>query len=318
MASILCVQSIHEAGMKILRAEAATAVASDPSDATVIREGKDAAALVVRLTKVSASLMDRLPGLKIIGRHGIGVDTIDVEAATLRGILVINVPGEMAQAVAEHAFTLLLCLQKKILPADRAVRAGEYHRRDALRGAEMQGKTLGLVGLGRTGRLVAAFASALGMEVIGYDPFLPAGTDLRQVAVKSSLEEVLGAADMVSLHIPLTEATQNLFNRDTFHRMKQGALLVNVSRGGVVNEDDLHEAVQSRQIGGAGLDVFQAEPPDSNSPLFSHPNVVVTPHNAGMTGEAVVRMSTMLARDVTAALRGERPRNPVNPVVLEK
>lgn len=318
MAEILCVQAIHAEGMKILQAGAATVVASDPSDEMVLREGRDAAALVVRLTKVTASLMDGMPNLKIIGRHGIGVDTVDVDAATRRGILVVNVPGEMAQAVAEHAFTLLLCLQKKILPADRAVRAGLYDKRDALRGAEMQGKTLGLIGLGRTGRLVAAFAAAFGMKVIGYDPFLPAGTELREVAVKSSLTEVLRKADMVSLHIPLTAATQNLFSRDTFHLMKEGALLVNVSRGGIVNEADLYEALQSGRIGGAGLDVFQAEPPDSGQPLFAHPNLVVTPHNAGMTGEAVVRMSVTLACDVIAALHGERPRNPVNPAVLDK
>ncbi|KAI4453392.1 homocitrate synthase [Holotrichia oblita] len=319
MSEVLCVQSIHESGMKILRENCSLKISSDPSDETVIREGQQAEALIVRLTKVTGQLMDALPNLKIIGRHGIGVDNIDVEYATKRNILVINVPGEMSQAVAEHAFAMLLCLNKNFLPADAAIRAGCYQKRDSLRGGEMLGKVLGIIGMGRTGKIVAKIAKdGFGMRVVGYDPWLPENTDVYGVERKLTLEEMLPECDMVSLHVPLSDETHNLFNKETFSIMKQGSLIVNVSRGGIINEDDLYQALIKGKISGAGLDVFSDEPPDINHPLFALANIVVTPHNAGMTAESVTRMSTTLALDVVDTLSGKSPRNPVNSIVWNK
>jgi D-3-phosphoglycerate dehydrogenase len=225
----------------------------------------------------------------------------------------------MAQAVAEHAVSMLLCLQKKLLVSDAAIRTGRYSERDSLRGAEMMGKTLGLIGLGKTGKIVAHIAGqGFAAKVIGYDPYVPTSMHIDGVEIKGSFEEVIREADMVSIHVPLTKETKNLFNTQTLSQMKKGSLIVNVSRGGIVNEDDLYDMLKMGHIGGAGLDVFVSEPPNHQHLLFSLPNVVVTPHNAGMTDESVIRMSTMLASDVIRALNGEMPQNPVNPGVWGK
>jgi len=190
-----------------------------------------------------------------------------------------------------------------------------YASRDRLRGKEVSGKTVGLIGVGRTGKLVASMCKqGFGMRVIGYDPYLPAdiAKSILDVEMKASLSHVLQEADMVSIHVPLTPETRNLFCAESFKIMKRGAVLVNVARGGIVNEDDLYTALTDGTLAGAGLDVFDAEPPDAMNPLFKLDNVVLTPHNAGMTAESVQRMSTTLAQDILRAVNGQPPVNMVN------
>jgi len=319
MAQILCVQIIHQAGMEILRKGSDLRIASNPSDETVVREGQEAEALVVRITKVSAGLIDSLPKLRAIGRNGVGVDNVDIDAATRKGVVVINVPGENSRSVAEHVIAVLLGLVKRLFTCDQHIREGRYTERDKLRGHEMYEKTLGVVGLGQIGRLVSAMAlNGLGMKVIGYDPFLAPSAFPIGVERKATLPELLREADAVTVHVPLTAETRNLFNKNTFALMKAGSVFINAARGGIANEQDLREALLSGHLSGAGVDVFSSEPPQADNPLLSMPNVILTPHMAGVTQEAVTRTAITLANDVVRAVHGEKPRNCVNPEAWSK
>ena len=319
MAQILCVQAICEEGMDLLRKGSDLKIASNPAEETVVREGQQAEALIVRLTKVSAGLIASLPTLRVIGRNGVGVDNIDVGAATRQGVLVINVPGENARSVAEHVIALLLCLAKNLIASDRHIREGRYRERDKLRGHEIFEKTLGVVGLGQVGRLVSAMAShGLGMKVIGYDPLLPSAAFPAGVERKASLPDLLREAEAVTVHVPLTAETRDLFNKRTFALMKAGSVFINTARGGICNEQDLREALVAGHLAGAGVDVFSSEPPQNDNPLLSLPNVILTPHLAGLTHESTTRTEIMLATDVLRGLRGETPRNPVNPQAWPK
>lgn len=319
MTKILCVQAICQEAMDILREGSDLQVASNPSAATVIREGQHAEALIVRLTKVNAGLIASLPKLRIIGRNGVGLDKIDVEAATKNGVLVISVPGENARSVAEHVIALLLCLAKNLTASDRHIREGHYKERDRLCGHEVFEKTLGVVGMGQVGRLVSTIASnGLGMKLIGYDPFLSPTDFPADVKRKESLPELLREADAVTVHVPLIPDTRDLFNKNTFALMKPGSLFINTTRGGIANEQDLRDVLVSGHLSGAGVDVFSSEPPSKDNPLLSLPNVVLTPHLAGRTHECTVRTEVILANEVLRALRGEAPRNPVNPRAWSK
>jgi D-3-phosphoglycerate dehydrogenase len=305
--------------MEILRKGSDLKVASNALDETVVREGQEAEALVVRITKVSASLIDALPKLRAIGRNGVGVDNIDVDAATRKGAVVINVPGENSRSVAEHVIAVLLALAKRLFSCDQCVREGRYTERDKLRGREMYQKILGVVGLGQIGKLVSAFAiNGLGMKVIGYDPLLTPSAFPAEVERKASLPELLRESDAVTVHTPLTAETRCLFNKSTFALMKAGSIFINAARGGIANEKDLREALLSGHLSGAAVDVFSSEPPEAENPLLSLPNVILTPHMAGVTVEAVARTAITLANDVVRAVHGEKPRNCVNPEAWSK
>jgi len=244
----------------------------------------------------------------------VGVDNVDVEAATRKGALVINVPGENSRSVAEHIFAVLLGLAKRLFTCDQGIRQGRYTERDSFRGREMYEKTLGVVGLGQIGRLVSTMAlHGLGMKVIGYDPLLAPSALPAGVERKPSLPELLREADVVTVHVPLLPETRDLFNKSTFALMKPGSIFVNAARGGIANEQDLSEALASGHLSGAAVDVFCSEPPPMDNPLLAAPNVILTPHMAGVTTEAVIRTAITLANDVVRAAHGEHPRNCVNP-----
>ena len=269
-------------------------------------------ALVVRSrTKVTGELL-RAAGnrLRVVGRAGIGVDNVDIPAATERGILVVNAPTANMISATEHTFALLLSMARNVAAACASVKAEEWDRKRFL-GAELQGKTLGVVGFGRIGQAVAARGRAFDMQIEAYDPFLDPAVARRLDVDLKSLDDLLPLADFVTLHTPLTDQTRNLIDRDRIAQMKPGARLVNCGRGGVVDEAALLEAVESGHLAGAALDVFAKEPP-VDWRLAQHPNVVVTPHIGAQTQEAQERVATDTVRMVLGALDGSLAVTAVN------
>lgn len=273
---------------------------------------RGAAAMLLRPGFVTASLLDRLPDLCVVAVHGAGVDQVDVAACTERGVLVTNAPGANAEAVAELTIGLMLSLLRRI-PESAGRVAGERVWGAARHtGGELKGRTLGLVGIGRIGARVADLARAFGMKVLAYDPAVPAAAIRSRGARPARLVTLLGRADIVSLHAPLSPATHHLIDRQALRRMKRGAFLVNAARGPLVDESALAAALASGHLAGAALDVLEGEPPDPKSPIFDAPNILLTPHMAGSTVECLDTIAGIAARDIARVLQGRRPRFPVN------
>ena len=301
---VLIAEKISDAGIKKLSAKFDVDAYDRISREELLEKMGGYDALIVRSgTKVDAEVIERGENLKIIGRAGIGVDNIDVEAATKKGIMVANVPESNIISAAEHTMAILMALARKIPSASASLAGGEWNR-SAYQGTELYGKTLGIVGLGRIGALVAERASAFGMDIIGYDPFI---SDQKAkhlgVELKPSLEELLKEADFITLHVPHSKETYHMVGKKQFGVMKKSARIINVSRGGVIDEDALVEAIKDGKIAGAALDVFEREPP-GNSPLCRMPEVVVTPHLGASTREAQYKAGTAIAEQVIAGLKG--------------
>ena len=297
---VLACDGIHEDGLVLFRDAGWTVEMSepikDPSALAAALSGVDAL-LVRSATAVGGPSIDDADRLRVIGRAGAGVDTIDVDAATARGIAVMNAPDGNTLAAAEHALSLLFALARHVPRADAGMKAGQWPKA-GLTGFELEGKKLGVIGLGRIGGTVARKASALGMDVAAYDPFLPPSAAGHGSVPLKTLDELLAWADVVTLHIPRTKDTTHLLDADAFARMKRGAYLVNAARGGLVDEAALLDALDSGQLAGAALDTFATEPLPADSPLRTHPNLVLTPHLGASTGEAQQAVSTILARQV--------------------
>ncbi|MEO6060537.1 MAG: hydroxyacid dehydrogenase [Thermoflexales bacterium] len=277
----------------------------------------DCDAIIVGGGKYDGAVMARCPKLKVISRLGVGYDNIKVEDATARGILVCYAPEAPTVSTAEHAVTLMLAVAKHLRALDGHTRAGTLEQfspaRDSL---ELSGRTLGLVGAGRIGSRVARVALAMDMRVIVFDPYLtPARASELGVTRAPTLRALLGEADIVSIHVPVTPETRSLMNADRFAQMKHGAIFINTARGALVDESALAAALASGHLGGAGLDVFQVEPPAPTHPLLRFENVIVTPHIASATGAGVGRLWETGLRQATQALRGERPAFMLNPEV---
>jgi D-3-phosphoglycerate dehydrogenase len=279
---------------------------------TVIREARTV--MVRNQTQLTAEILGAAEKLIGIGRVGVGLDNIDVAAATKQGTVVIAPLNANAVSVAELAMGLILALARKIPQGDHSTKAGEWDRRGST-GMELDGKTLGLCGFGRIGRLVAARARAFGMRLLVFDPFVKAdspGFAETGATLCPTLEELLGASDFVTVHSPLTPETKHLFNSRTLATMKRGAYLVNTSRGSVVDETALVEALKSGQLAGAALDVREIEPPKARGDLESMPNVILTPHIGAFTAESQARTFQAVAGDVERLLTGEAAVNFVN------
>jgi D-3-phosphoglycerate dehydrogenase len=271
----------------------------------------EAEGLVVRsATKVDAEMIASGPRLRVIGRAGIGVDNIDLEAATKAGVLVVNAPEANTISAAEHAIALMLAQARHIPQADARTRSGVWDRK-SFQGVELFGKTLGVVGLGRVGTLVAQRLAAFGVKVIAYDPFISRDRARRVGVELVDLDEVLEKADFITVHLPLTPDTDGLLGKDNLAKCKRGVRIVNTSRGGIIDELALVEAVRSGHVGGAALDVFSSEPL-TESPLFELPQVVLTPHLGASTVEAQDKAGTHVAEAVAAALRGDLVLSAVN------
>jgi D-3-phosphoglycerate dehydrogenase len=298
---VLACDGIHEDGLDLFRnAGWEVEVAPEPI--------KDAGALAAALAGVDAVLVrsaTRVPGealanasqLKVIGRAGAGVDTIDVDAATARGIAVMNAPDGNTLAAAEHAIALLFALARHVPRADAGMKAGQWPKA-GLTGFELEGKRLGVIGLGRIGGTVARKARGIGMEVAAYDPFLPASAAGKGSVPLMTLDELLAWADIVTLHIPRTKETTNLLSEARMRAMKPGGMLINAARGGLVDESALLRLLDEGHLAGAALDTFVTEPLAADSPLRMHPNLVLTPHLGASTSEAQQAVSTILARQI--------------------
>jgi len=271
----------------------------------------EAEALVVRsATKVTADLLGAAPRLRVVGRAGAGVDNIDVEACTRRGILVMNTPGSNAVSVAEHAFGLMLSLARLIPRLDAGIHAGRWDKSGAM-GSELRGKTLGLIGLGRVGFGVARRAHSFEMRVIAFDPYVSPEVAREEDVEIVSFDDLLARADCISLHASLGPGTEKIINAAALAKMKPSAWLINTARGEMVDEAALADALRAGRLGGAALDVFNVEPP-SNSPLTSLPNVVATPHVAGSTVEAQEEVGVLIAEQIYDYLQSGVLRNSVN------
>ncbi len=264
----------------------------------------DAEALLVRSgTKVDAELLAAAPRLAIVGRAGVGVDNVDMAAATRRGVLVINSPTGNVVSAVEHTFALLFALLRRVVPAAASLAAGEWDRASFV-GVELEGKVVGIVGLGQVGSRVATRAQAFGATVVGYDPFLPP-EKAREIGVELlPLESLLGRADVVTLHATATDSARKIIDAGALAAMKRGAFLVNVARGSLVDLDAVDSALASGQLGGAALDVFDPEPPDRSHPIFRRGNVVATPHLGASTQEAQERVAAQTVDAVREALAG--------------
>lgn len=261
-------------------------------------------ALIVRSrTKVTAEVLQAATQLKVVGRAGVGVDNIDLDAARQRGIAVVNTPLSTSVAVAELTFALMLALIREIPRADAASKQSLWIKKE-LEGSELAGKTLGILGVGNIGAQVAKRAAAFDMRVIGFDPFLDAKTLIERRAQPATLDEVYALADIITLHLPLLPETRGMLDRHAFAKMKFGAYVICAARGGVINEDDLLAALNSGRVGGAGLDVFEKEPPGPSA-LVKHPRVVATPHIGAQTAEAQSRAALDVAEEILNALQGK-------------
>ena len=311
---------IHADGVTLLRGQ--FVVDAPASQDTAARRLAFAAAdaVVVRNVAIDAALMDACPRLKVIAKHGAGVDNIDIKAATERGIVVASVPGGNANAVAEATVALMLAALRRVPEVHGLVTGGRYAARFALQFEQLWERTLGLVGIGNIGARVARICSqGFNMKVLAFDPALSeAEVTVRGAAKVGDLGALLAAADVVSLHLPLTAETFHLIGPEELSAMKATAILVNAARGPLVDEIALAAALRERRIGGAGLDVFETEPPSPDNPILMAPNVVLSPHTAGNTVEAARYLAVSSAEIVIAALSGRRPAGLLNPEVWER
>lgn len=319
---ILVGDALHEAGIELLRKVADVEVAAELNEEQLIEKIRSVDALLVRSkTKVTKNVIQAAKNLKVIGRAGAGVDNIDLEAATKRGIVVVNAPEASSITVAEHTIGLMLAMARKIPFADASLKSGKWEKKKFV-GIELRGKVLGVIGLGRIGTQVVAKAKAFGMQILVYDPYISEKL-ARDSGVKiSDLDELIKNSDFITLHVPLTEQTKGMIGKKEIEKMKKGAFIINCARGGMVDEKALYEGLKSGKIAGAALDVFEKEPP-LESPLLKLENIVVTPHLGASTEEAQRYASVIACEEVIRTLKNEAPRNVVNmPVfsqeVLEK
>ncbi len=294
---------------------ATVTLAPTGEEAELIELAPAADAILTNWRPVTAAVLDAAPRCRTVARYGVGVDNIDVAHATELGIVVSNVPGFCTDEVADHTIMLLLALVRGLMPLAADIKAGGWDNRAGGLPWRLRGKTLGLVGLGAIGEAVAVRARALGLDVIAYRRSGapgPAG-----IRVVTALPDLLAAADVVSLHLPLTPATRGLIGAAELAAMKDGALLINTGRGGLVDTKELLAALDAGRLGGAGLDVTDPEPPPPGHPLRDHPRVVLTPHSAFYSAGSVAEVSTRAAGHVVQALRGRAPDHVVNPEVLD-
>ena len=303
MTHILLLETVHEEAQALMEAAAALLRATALDASTVAGEAAGCEAIITRgAGRVPDSVMEVNPQLRCVARCGVGLDNIDVAAASRLGIAVVHAPDSSTQSVAEHALAMIFALSRQLGRLDKAVKGGRWEVREGFSGIELAGKTLGIVGLGRIGRRVAEMGHALGMSVVTWSP---RSQDARFPALP--LEELLACANVLSLHLALTPDTRGLIDRAALQRMGPGAILVNTARGALIDEEALVEVLASGRLAGAGLDVLAQEPPPPDHPLLRLDNVLITPHTAGLTETAYRRMCVETCQQVVRILRGEEP-----------
>ena len=310
---ILLYEDMHEVGKALLKEKAEIFFARSLEETSLIEEVKEVDGIIIRANgKVSRKLMESAPKLKVIGRHGVGVENIDLEAATEKGIWAVNTPDANDISVAEHFFGLALILSKMLKKADIALREGRFEARYQYIGRELHGKTLGILGFGRIGRAVGRIGyKGFDMKVLYYDAVRYQEMEEEIKAEKVSLEDLLTQSDYISINLPMLPATQGLLKEGEFGLMKPSAYIINLARGPIWDEKVLYTALKEGKIAGAASDVYEVEPTTKEHPLFQLKDFVGTPHMAAHTEEALRRMS-MVAEDVTRVLEGKVPLHPVN------
>lgn len=312
--TVLIPQDIAEEGKQYLRERGYEIKMGSGADVASIKaDVVDCDAILARTAPFPAEVLEAGKNLKVISRHGVGVDNIDVEKATELGIRVTYAVESNSNTVAELCLGFIIALGRNLVRCDKATRAGDFEIRNRLKGMDLEGKTLGVLGMGKIGRLVAKKAHfGLDMEIIGYDPYLKAEDFPEYVKQIDSWDELFAQSDFITIHIPSTPKTKQSIGKREFELMKSSACLINAARGDVVVEPELVEALKSGTIGGAGLDVFEQEPPPEDHPLFSLENVVLTPHNAALTHECMIRMALHAAQGIDEVISGKEPTWPVN------
>ena len=317
MARILIADSLAQEGVDLLAAEHEVIVKTGLSEDELIAELAGVQALLVRsATAVTARVIDAAPHLEVIGRAGVGVDNIDLEAATQRGVIVVNAPLANTLSTAEHAFGLMLALARNIPQAHGALRGGSWDR-SKYAGVELAGRTLGVVGLGRIGTEVSRRARAFEMRVVAYDPFVSKDRASQLGVELLDLEELFAASDFVTLHTALHEGTRGMINAELLAKSKPGLMLINAARGALVDEQALYDAVESGHLAGAAIDVFSAEPAVGNL-LTTHERIIVTPHLAASTAEAQTRAATQTAEQILDVLAGRSAMFAVNAPLVDE
>jgi len=307
---------------KILSRYASVTVANTTSEDQLVELVKDVDVIMVVYAKITKRIINSATKLKGIIRYGIGVDNIDLEAATAKGVIVANVPDYAIETVADHTWALILALVRRIVIADKYVRNRLYIGKwtnppEYLRGIDLSGKVLGLVGVGRIGREVAKRAKGFGVKILGYDPYISSDVAKEFGIELVNLDTLLRESDIISIHCPLTKETYHLINEDKIRLMRKRPYIINTARGAIIDEKALYKALKEGWIAGAALDVFEIEPPPENNPLFELDNVVLTPHIAWYTEEALRRLEMSAVEEAIRILRGELPKNIVNKEVLK-
>lgn len=297
--------------------EAELRLADEPTPDAILDVAREADGMLVTYAQITGDMVRQLNHCRIIARFGIGVDNVDIEAATDANIVVTKVPDYCIDEVSDHSLGLLLALARKIPFSNQMAHAGEWKMPAVAPLYRLKGRTLGLVGFGQIPRLLAPKAQALGLKIIAYDPYVSEEEMVSMGVGRVGLEELLEVSDYISVHAPLTPDTHHMFNREAFQRMKASALLVNTARGPLVDGQALVEALDEGQIAGAALDVLEQEPPPADSALLGRTDIILTPHTGFYSVESLEDLQTKAAQEVVRVLRGEKPRFPVNPEVLE-
>ena len=297
-------------------------LAPEPTVAAILEVASGADALLVTYAKITAEMIQQMPRCRIISRFGIGVDNVDIAAATGAGIVVTKVPDYCIDEVSDHAMALLLALARKIPFASARVHAGRWEMKAVVPIHRLRGSVLGLVGFGRIPQLVAPKAQSFGLKVVACDPYVRPDILARAGVEGVDFARLLKISDFVSIHSPLLPETTGLFNADVFRQMKPTAYLINTARGPIVDEAALARALDLGQLAGAALDVMEQEPPSQSAPfksaLFGRDNVIITPHVSFYSDESLVELQTKASEEVVSVLSGQPPRNPVNPEVLQR
>lgn len=301
---IIITDELNEKGFEILTQSAQVDDRAGISPKELIKEIGDYDALIVRGgTQVNAEVFSAASNLKVVGRAGVGVENIDLAAANKNNVTVVNSPYATTRAVAEHALALLFSLARSIPAADGTMKSGLWQKKQFI-GIEIKDKVLGIIGIGHIGNVVAQMAYSLGMQIIGYDPYIAAAEIEHRGAKPVTIQELFSQSDFISVHVPLSPETRGMINGESFGTMKRGVRLICTARGGIVEETALLAALESGQVAGAALDVFAEEPPGMSA-LVSHPKVIATPHIGAQTEEAQSRAAVDIAKEILAALEGE-------------
>lgn len=319
MKKVVISHRLHDDGMAVLeKANVKVAITNNGEPKAMLPELLDAEGLIIRIGSIDRETMLAAKNLKVIGRPGVGVDDVDVEAATELGIPVVIAPGANTRSVAEHAFAFMFAAAKDMIRSDKELRKGNFNIRSSYKAFELYGKTLGLVGYGNIGSILAKMSASIGMKVVVYDPFVkPEVIEKEGYQHETDLNTVLKIADVISLHVPLTPKTKHLIGAAEIAVMKSNAILINCSRGGIIDEIALAKALENNQIHTAATDVFSNEPVTADEPLFQYDNIIVSPHMAGQTREAASGVATMAAEGVIAVMNGERWPKVCNPKAYE-